>query len=127
MKRPIGVTILAGIAILLALFSLFQALQWLGLFPGVGSGPQFRTFNLWYAFMYGLLAYIYFWLTQMLLKLDESAWIFLAVITIFNLLINFVSLVGGTPSAWVAPAILLNGLVLLYMMLPGTRRAFGRQ
>ena len=127
MKRPIGVTILGALAIVLALWSAFQALQWLGLFPGVGAGPQFRTFNLWYAFMYALMAYIYFWLYQMLMKLDQEAWIFLAVITIFNLTINFVSLLGGTPTAWVAPGILLNGLVLLYIMLPGTRRAFGRE
>ena len=86
MKRPIGVTVLAVLGGLLALWSAVHALQWLGLFPWLGSGPAIRTFNLWYALMYGLLAYIYFWLVQMLLRLDESAWIFLAVITIFNLI-----------------------------------------
>lgn len=123
MKRPIGVTILAVIAAILAIYSAFHAIQWL--IPGLGIGVN--TFSIWYAFMYGLLAYIYFWLVQMLLRLDESAWIFLAVITTFNLILNFVSLIGGTPTAWIAPAILLNGLVLLYMMLPGTRKAFGRE
>jgi len=123
MKRPIGVTILAGIAILLAIYNVFHALQWL--FPGLGIGV--RTFSLWYALMYGLLAYIYFWLAQMLWAVDESAWIFLAVITIFNLIINFVSVIGGTPWAWVGPAIILNAVVLLYMMLPGVRHAFGRE
>lgn len=127
MKRPIGVTILAIITAILTIWAAIQAFQWLGLFPWLGAGPAVRTFNLWYAFMYGLLAYIYFWLVQMLLKLDESAWIFLAVITVFNLILNFVSLIGGTPTQFVAPAIFLNGIVLLYMMLPGTRRAFGRE
>jgi hypothetical protein len=100
------------------------ALQWLGLFPWLGSGPAVRTFNIWYALMYGLLAYIYFWLTQMLLRMDQSAWLFLAVITIFNLILNFMALITGTPWEVVALPIILNTLVLIYIMLPGVRNSF---
>jgi hypothetical protein len=124
-KRPIGVTILAAISGLLALIAIVKTLTWLGFFPWLGPGPAVRTFNLWYAFMYGLLAWVYIWLTQMLLKVDPSAWWFLIIITIFNLIIEFVALLNGTPWEWVAVTIILNGLILIYVVLPGTRRNFG--
>ena len=127
MKRPIGVTILAIISGLMAVLMALIALQWLGLLPWLGPGPAVRTFNLWYALMYGILAYIYFWLTQMLWRLDESAWLFLAVITVFNLILNFVALVTGTPWEAVALPILLNTLVLIYIMLPGVKSSFNVQ
>ena len=127
MNRPFGVTILAVISGFMAVLAVIATLQWLGFFPWFGPGPAIRTFNLWYALMYGLLAWVYIWLTQMLWNIDPSAWLFLAVITVFNLTINFISLIGGTPWEWVALPILLNSLVLLYIMLPGTRRAFGQK
>ncbi len=127
-SRPIGVTVLAILAGILAVLAAIAALQWLGLFPFLGPGPAIRTFNLWYALMYGLLAWIYIWLTQMLWNVDESAWIFLAVITVFNLILGLVAIVS---SEWqgveVAAPIILNALILIYVMLPGTRRAFGRE
>jgi len=124
MKRPVGVTILAVISGFMALLMALMALQWLGLLPWLGSGPAVRTFNLWYALMYGLMAYIYFWLTQMLLRMDQSAWLFLAVITTFNLILNFIALVTGTPWEIVALPIILNTLVLIYIMLPGVKNSF---
>jgi len=127
MSRPIGVTILGVIAAIMGILAAVAALQWLGFFPWLGPGPAIRTFNLWYALMYGLLAYIYFWLTQMLWNVEEVAWVFLAVITVFNLILNFISLIGGTPWEILAPGILLNSLVLIYIMLPGVRNAFGRK
>lgn len=127
MKRPIGVIVLAVVSGFMAILMALAALQWLGLIPWFGPGPAIRTFNLWYALMYGLMAYIYIWLTQMLWRLDGSAWLFLAVITVFNLILNFVSLVTGTPWGWVALPIILNSLVLIYIMLPGVRQAFGQK
>lgn len=127
MKRPIGITILAALVGLAGLLAAVIALQWLGLFPWLGDGPNVRTFNLWYALMYGLLAYIYVWVFQMLWSLNEQGWIFVAVITIFNLIVALVSMIGGgfVPSV-VTTQFVVNALILLYVMLPGTRRAFGR-
>jgi len=125
-SRPIGVTVLAILAGILAILAAVAALQWLGFFPRLGPGPAIRTFNLWYALMFGLLAWIYIWLTQMLWSVDQSAWIFLAVITVFNLILALVAMIS---SSWedVALSIILNSLILIYIMLPGTRRAFGRE
>ncbi len=124
-QRPIGVTILAVFSGLLAVIAVVKTLTWLGLFPWLGPGPAVRTFNLWYALLYGLLAWVYIWLTQMLWNVNPSAWWFLIIITIFNLIIEFVALLNGTPWEWVAPTIIINSLILIYVVLPGTRRSFG--
>jgi hypothetical protein len=128
MKRPFGVTILAILSGILTVYAAINALQWLGFFPWLGPGPGIRTFSLWYALMYGLLAWVYLWLTKMLWDVEEVAWLFLAVISIFNLTLNFVALVGRTAASWedVALSTILNGLILIYIMLPGVRKAFGR-
>ncbi len=126
MKRPIGVTIIAAVVALAGLLAAVVALQWLGLFGWLGPTDA-RQFNLWYALMYGLLAYIYIWVFQMLWTLNEAGWIFVAVITIFDLILGLLTIIGGafTPSV-VQAKFVLDVLILIYIMLPGTRRAFGR-
>ena len=126
MKRPIGVTILAILAGILAVLAGIATLRFLGLFPFLGP-LNIRTFNLWYALLYGLMAYIWIWLAKMLWDVEEAAWLFLAVITIFNLTINFIILVTGGEWIDVNVSVILNALILIYIMLPGTRRAFGRE
>jgi drug/metabolite transporter (DMT)-like permease len=121
-KRPFGVTVLAILSGFLAALAIFAALRFLGvMFRPVGLVvPGF-----WYALMYGLLAWVYIWLTQMLWRLDPAAWLFLAVITVFNLVLNFIVLVTGNAFTDVSVAIFVNALILLYVMLPGTKKAFG--
>jgi hypothetical protein len=124
MKRPIGVTILTIVAVTLAFLNAIVMLRFLGFLPFLGP-INVRIFNLWYALLYGLLAYIWVWLAQMLWKVDRQAWLFLAVITVFNLCVDFVLLV--TEGSWydVKLSVIVNTLILVYIMLPGVRRAFG--
>ena len=123
MKRPIGVTILAILTGILALLAILATLRWLGLVPWFGPGPAIRTVNIWAALMYGILAWIYVWLTQMLWRIDYQAWLFLAVISVFNLTLAFVELLQYS---WedVALSVVINSLILIYIMLPGTRKIF---
>jgi hypothetical protein len=118
MNRPIGVTILAILSGILAVLAGITTLRFLGLFPFLGP-LDVRTFNLWYALMYGLLTWVWVW--------DPSAWLFLAVITVFNLTIDFIILVTGGEWVDVNVSVIINALILIYVMLPGTRRAFGRE
>lgn len=124
MKRPFGVTLLAIVSGFFALLAIFSALRFLGvMFRPIGLVvPGF-----WYALMYGLLAWVYVWLTQMLWRVDPAAWLFLAIITVFNLIMNFLVLVGSGSWYDVQLSVILNGLVLIYVMLPGTKKAFGVQ
>ena len=126
MKRPIGVTILAIVAVILAFLNAIIMLRFLGFLPFLGP-INIRIFNLWYALLYGLLAYIWAWLAQMLLQVDSQAWMFLAVITIFNLCLDFVLLVTGGSWYDVNLSVIINALILIYIMLPGVRRVFGTE
>ncbi|WP_440955745.1 hypothetical protein ACSAZK_01905 [Methanosarcina sp. Mfa9] len=124
MERPIGVTILAIGAALLAVVNGLITLRFLGFLPFLGP-LDVRIFNLWYALLYGLLTYVWAWLTGMLWNVNPQAWLFLAVIVVFNLCIDFVVLVTGGTWYDINVSVILNGLLLVYLMLPGVRSAFG--
>lgn len=119
-KRPFVVTVLAILAGVLAAMSLYFALKSLGIFSVWGA-------NIWNAFMWGLLAYIYIWLVQMLWKMDPQAWLFLAAITTINLIFDVMAMAGSSGWSDVSVHFILNALILIYVMLPGTRKAFGTE
>jgi hypothetical protein len=124
MDRPIGVTILTFVAVLLAFLNAIAMLRFLGFLPFLGA-LDIRIFSLWYALLYGLLAYIWAWVAQMLWQVDRDAWMFLAIITIFNLCLSFVVLITGGSWYDVNFTVIVNSLILIYIMLPGVREAFG--
>ena len=123
--RPLGATVLAILAGIAAVFAGIHLLQSLGIIPYVIGPASFRDFNLWYAIMWGLMVWVYIWLVQMLWQVRPEAWMFLAMITIFNLIVSFVSMIGVTTWSDVSMSIILNAIVLIYIMLPGVRGAFG--
>jgi hypothetical protein len=121
MNRPFGVTVLAILAGILAALSAFAALRFFGLIFGMVSVPG----ALWHAFMFVLMAWVYSWLAQMLWHMQPQAWIFMAVVTVFNLMVELLVIIGNGSYADVQLSFILNGLILIYIMLPGTRSAFG--
>ena len=62
MKRPIGVTILAILAGVLAVIAGVRTLQFLGLLPFFFGPVPFRSFSLFAALMWGLMVWVYVWL-----------------------------------------------------------------
>ena len=125
MKRPLGVTILAILSGVLAVLAAIRVLQFLAILPFFFGPVAFRGFSLWAALMWGLMVWVYVWLTKMLWEVDPSAWMFLAVITVFNLILDFMVLIGGGGWGDIAASTIINALVLIYVMIPGTREAFG--
>jgi hypothetical protein len=127
-SRPFGVTILAILAGIAAFFAVLHTLQMLHLFPI--SGPlgvfSFFTFDLLGALLWGLMAAIYIWLVRMLWNLDPQGWLFLVIIAIFNLILALVSILGRSSFQAMLPSILVNGVILIYCLLPGTKEAFGQ-
>src|SRR5512139_1045381 len=95
-KRPFGVTLLAILAGIAAVLAAIHALQGLGIFPYVFGRFTVHAFSLWNFIMWGILVWIYIWLIQMLWRLDPSAWLFLAVITTFNLILDFMVMLSST-------------------------------
>ncbi|HEY6406618.1 MAG TPA: hypothetical protein VIY29_04020 [Ktedonobacteraceae bacterium] len=126
-ERPIGVTILAILAGIAAVVAAVHALQFLGILPFFigSSGYKVHAFSFWYALMYGLLVWVYVWLTQMLWRVERQAWLFLVMITMFYLILDFFALFGATDWNDVAVSVILNAVILLYCMLPGVRASFG--
>ncbi|HEX6555111.1 MAG TPA: hypothetical protein VF026_20270 [Ktedonobacteraceae bacterium] len=126
-ERPIGVTILAILAGIAAVLAAIHVLQFLGILPFfIGpSGYKVRFFSFWNALMYGLLVWVYIWLTQMLWRVERQAWLFLVMITLFYLILDFFQLIGASSWEDVAVSVILNAVILLYCMLPGVRYAFG--
>ncbi len=126
-ERPIGVTILAILAGIAAVLAAIHALQFLGIIPFfIGpSGYKVHAFSFWYALMYALLVWVYIWLTTMLWRVEPQAWMFLVIITMFYLILDFFSLFGATAWDDVAVSVIVNAIILIYCMLPGVRSAFG--
>jgi predicted flap endonuclease-1-like 5' DNA nuclease len=126
-KRPFGVTILAILAGIAAFIAIIHTLQMLHLFPISGPFGIFRffTFDLLGAILWGTLALIYLWVMNKLWNLDPQGWLFVAALSALNLILAVLSVIGLSSWQAMLPSILVNGLILIYALLPGTKEAFG--
>ena len=125
--RPIGVTILAVLVGIAAVLAVIHTLQMLHLWPiGGWTGPvRFFTFDLFGAIMWGIMAAIYIWLVRNLWNVDPQAWLFVVVLAALNLILAFLSVLGQSSLEAMLPAILINGIILIYCLTPGVKNAFG--
>lgn len=126
-RRPIGVTILTTLVALAAIVAIFHTLQMLHLFPIRGPFGQFAffTFDFLGAILWGITAAIYIWVVRMLWNLDPQGWLFTAALSTLNLIFAVISIIGQSTWQAMLPALIINGLILIYCLLPGTREAFG--
>ena len=124
-ERPIGVTILAFLAILGAINALIYTLQMLHLIPTFLGPIAFYQFSLIGAFFWGLLAFIWHGVFGALWVVHPQGWLFMILIAVFDLIYAIICVLGGSSWEAMAPIIIISGLVLIYCLLPGTKRAFG--
>jgi hypothetical protein len=124
-ERPFGVTILAILALFGALMAFVYTLQMLHILPMYIGPIAFWSFSLLGAIFWGFLVLIWLAVFQMLMTMHPSGWLFCVILSGLNLLFDFFAILGGSSWEAMAPAILLNGFVLLYCLLPGTKKAFG--
>lgn len=122
--RPFVITLLAIFALLGAAQALFVTLQYLHLLPINIGELHFWTFDFWGALMWGILFLIYMWVFRMLWNVDPQGWLFLVIISGLNLILAFLYILGGSSWEALSAAILINGLILVYCLLPGTKKAF---
>lgn len=130
--RPFPVTVLAILSAIAAVFAAVHALQALGILPlffgRFNVNANLLTPNWWYFLMWGLMVWVWVWLTRMLWNVEPAAWLFLAVISVFNLILDTMAVLFGglgTTFSDYSLSFLINGLILLYVMLPSTKAAFG--
>jgi hypothetical protein len=123
-NRPFVITLLAIFALLGAAQALFVTLQYLHILPVSIGELHFWTFDFWGALMWGILFLIYLWVFRMLWNVDPQGWLFLVIISGLNLILAFLYLLGGSSWEALSAAIIINGLILVYCLLPGTKKAF---
>jgi hypothetical protein len=124
-NRPFGVTVLAIAAWAAAALAGVHFLQSLGILPFfIGRFLTLEGFNLWSALMWALMVWVWVSVAQMLWKVNSEAWVFLVVVTVFELIVDFMYLVGKAEWSDVSVSFILCGLILIYCMLPGVKSAF---
>ena len=121
-NRPIGVTFIAILAILGALNALIVTLQYLHILPVYVGQVAFYTFSLIGAFFWVLIIFFFLWLFRMLWEMQPQGWMFAIIIAGFTLLFDFIALIGGTSWEVLIAGIIVSALILIYCLLPGTRK-----
>jgi hypothetical protein len=126
--RPVGVTVLAVLAGIAFILNAFVTLLFLGALPvALFGGAGFFGQALVGALLWGLLTLIWAWAAVGLWNLDPSAWLFVVVLTTFNLILAGVSVLGATTWRAVLPSIVINAAILIYSLSPGVKEAFGHR
>jgi hypothetical protein len=123
-KRPFGVTVLAVLAGIAAVLAGVHALQALGILPFFIGQFSVHAFSFWSFLMWALMVWVWVWLVKMLWSVDKQAWLFLAVITVFNLILDFTVMLGAASWSDVSLSFIVNALILIYVMLPGVKQSF---
>jgi hypothetical protein len=123
-KRPFGVTSLAILAGLAAVLAGVHALQSLGIIPWVLGPFTVHAFSFWSFLMWAMMVWLWSWLVKMLWNVEKEAWLFLAVISAFNLILDFTVMLGQGEWSDVSVSFLVNAIILIYVMLPGVKKAF---
>jgi hypothetical protein len=124
-SRPFGITVLAILAGLAGVVSAYHTLQYLHVLPFWLGPISFYGFDLWGAILWGVLTVIYAWVVSMLWTMNPAGWLYVVIISIFNLVLAGISILGASTFQALLPAILINAVVLIYCLLPSTRSAFG--
>jgi len=124
--RPLGITILAILAGVAFLVNAFVTLLFLGAAPvALLGGTGFFGEALLGAMLWGIMALIWGWVAAGLWTLNPQAWLFVVVLSILNLILAFVSMLGATTWEIVLPSVLINAAILIYSLTPGVKEAFG--
>ena len=123
--RPIGVTILAVLAILGAFNAFIYTLQMLHLLPTYVGPVAFWQFSLIGAFLWGFLVLIWLGVAGLLLNLHPQGWSFMMVLSAITLVFGFISILAGSSWESMSTIMIICAAVLIYCMLPSTKRAFG--
>jgi hypothetical protein len=124
-NRPIGVTFIAFLAILGAINALIVTLQYLHILPVYVGQVAFYTFSLIGAFFWVLIIFFFLWLFRMLWEMQPQGWMFAIIFSGLTLLFDLIAILGGTSWEVLIAGIIISALILIYCLLPGTKKAFG--
>ena len=76
--------------------------------------------------MWGILALIWIWVVRGLWNLDPQAWLFVVVLSVLNLILAVIAIIGQSSIEAELPTLILNGIILIYCQTSGVKSAFGQ-
>ncbi len=123
--RPIGVTILAVLALLGAVNAAIYTLQLLHILPTFIGPVAFYQFSLIGAFFWGILVLIWLAVFRMLMDVQPQGWTVHGDSWGLEPGLRLIAVLGGSSWQAMAPLLIVSGLVVIYCLLPGTKQAFG--
>jgi hypothetical protein len=124
-RRPIGVTILAILAGIAGFVAVVHTLQYLHLMPFFLGPLSFYQLDLFGAILWAITALIWTWVTANLWVMNPQGWLFVVAISVINLILAGISILGASTLQALLPSILVNLIVLIYCLTPGVKQAFG--
>jgi hypothetical protein len=124
--RPVGISILAVLAAIAAVFAAINTLQYLHLLPYVLGPVRFFTFDPLAAILWALTTAVWVWAAVQLLNVNPQGWLFVIYIAAIDLVLSFISLIGGTSFSDLLPSIVVAAAALIYCLTPGVKSAFGQ-
>jgi hypothetical protein len=125
-NRPIGITILAILSALATVLAGIHTLQYLHLLPFTLGPMAFFGFDLWGAILWAITTFVWAWVAVQLWNVNPQGWMFLILISAFDIILALISVIGATTLSAVLPSIVVNGIVLIYCLTPGVKSAFGQ-
>ena len=135
-KRPTGISILAVAYIILAILSLL----WSGLVFGVGgltslfgglfgadAVSAFGVSSGWSGFVGIVVAVVQFVIAFGLLAMKRWAWVLALAGVVLTVVEGVIGIFSGGAFAFMCGilGLMIPALILIYLLLPGTRQAFG--
>jgi hypothetical protein len=124
-RRPIGVTILAILAGIAGFVAVVHTLQYLHLVPFFLGPMAFYGLDLFGAILWAISALIWTWVAANLWYVNPQAWLFVVALSVINLILAGLSILGASTFQALLPSILVNLIVLIYCLTPGVKQAFG--
>jgi len=122
----VGVTILAILAGIAFIINAAITLVFLGALPIALFGRTgFFGEALLGALLWGILALIWAWVALGLWKLERKAWSYIVVVSIINLILAGISVLGSTSWQEVLLSVIANVAILVYSLSPEVKAAFG--
>lgn len=122
-QRPFFVTAAGILATLAAISGFLTTLQMLGLFPLWLGQVGFYGLGWLGAILWAIVTLATIWALVRLWRMEPGSWLLAAIIATNGIILALFSVAGG--SAWTSmlPALILYGLILLFLILPDTREA----
>jgi hypothetical protein len=85
----------------------------------------FFGFDLWGAILWAITTFVWAWVAVQLWNVNSQGWMFLVLISAFDIILAVISVIGATSLSAVLPSIVVNAIVLIYCLTPGVKSAFG--